>query len=59
MRTLAEEIARATTETEKLQETIAHMPPGDFKEDQKKRAQKLKGNLVKALAKEAPNIHEC
>lgn len=47
---LKDEIARALTETEKLQETIAHMPPGDLKEDEQKRAQKLKGDLVKALA---------
>jgi len=56
---LKAEIARALTETEKLQNTIAHMPPGEFKEEQKKRAHKLKGDLVKTMAKEAPNIHEC
>lgn len=59
MRTLKDEIARALTETEKLQNTIANLPPGELKEEEKKRAQKLRGDLVKAMIKEAPNIHEC
>jgi len=50
---LGESISRALIETEKLQRTIDHMTNGDLKEEQKKRAQKLKGVLIKALMESA------
>jgi len=58
MSKLGEDIGKALAETEKLQKTIEGMKDGPSKEEEKRRAQKLKGDLVKALAKE-PNIHEC
>lgn len=58
MPTSQKEIVRALTETEKLQKTIANLPPGDFKQEQQNQAQKLKGDLLKSLAKES-NRHEC
>jgi len=58
MSKLGETISKALAEIEKLQRTIEGMKDGSSKEEQRRRAQKLKGDLVKALAKE-PNIHEC
>jgi hypothetical protein len=53
MSTLIEEIARALAEANKLVETFKAMPPGPFKERSLKRAQKLKGDILQALFREA------
>jgi len=58
MSELGGDIRKALIETEKLQATIEGMKDGPSKEEEKRRAQKLKGDLVKALAKES-NRHEC
>jgi hypothetical protein len=58
MSTLLEEIARALAETNELLRTIEAMQNGPRKEDWKRWAQKLKGDLFKTLVKES-NRHEC
>jgi len=58
MSTLIEAIAKALAETNELLKTIEAMPDRPFKEDWKKQAQKLKGDLLKDLLKES-NRHEC
>jgi uncharacterized protein YukE len=64
MSKLGETISKALAEIEKLQKTIEGMTDSDFKDQQKRLAQKLKGILTKAAAREEqpylePNIHEC
>lgn len=64
MSKLSKAIDEALIETEKLEKTIEGMANGEFKEEQKRRAQELKGSLIKAAAREEqaylePNIHEC